>query len=115
MAPEETQGATENKREESNDEDQDEATAREVAERGFKTMEINLSRIEQLLDSDREAQSNLTDEKRDRAKHYAKVGERRVRSVITFVAADAADDTIVAAIKDAAAGKVKGAPKALII
>ena len=43
MAPEETQGATENKREESNDEDQeDEATAREVAERGFKTMEINL-------------------------------------------------------------------------
>ena len=110
MAPEETQGATENKREESNDEDQDEATAREVAERGF--MEINLSRIEQLLDSDREA---LTDEKRDRAKHYAKVGERRVRSVITFVAADAADDTIVAAIKDAAAGKVKGAPKALII
>lgn len=113
MAPEETQGATENKREESNDEDQeDEATAREVAERGFKTMEINLSRIEQLLDSDREA---LTDEKRDRAKHYAKVGERRVRSVITFVAADAADDTIVAAIKDAAAGKVKGAPKALII
>ena len=91
----------------------DEATAREVEEKGFKPMDINMSKIEQILNSEAKSapsESKLSEDKHDRMKHYSKVGERRVRNVVTLVPADSVD--LAKAIKDSAAGKVKGVPKA---
>ena len=94
----------------------DEATAREVAEQGFKPIDINLSPLEQALNNEAQATPSdckMSEEQHDRLKHYAKVGERRVRSVVTLVLASEDANTLATAIKESAAGKVKGGPKAL--